>query len=699
MSRGIYLLSSEPRSGKTLTAVGLMEAVSTRLHPLALFRPVVAEGPDQDPLIAFTADRYGGHFPYEDLYGVNHRKALELITTQEKREELYAFILEKYKDLEARCDFILVVGTGYRSAAPMLEFDFNTDLARHLGLPVMPVVKGFGKPLDIIIQAVQGLGETLKEKRCDLLAFVVNRVDPDNKKEIDARLQQTLGGLYSIFTLPEHPLLEKPTVRDITQALKAERISGEPEAFDGLVHHFKVAAMELPHFLDHLEEGSLVITPGDRSDIILGTLAADQSRAFPRIAGLLLSGGQEPAPQIMRLLGDLSQSSPPVLSVATDTFTTALQASRVEPGLVTEDRRKLAAAAGMIGSSMDLSFLLERLALSRSELLTPLMFQHELLNRARRELRHIVLPEGEEERILRAAEITLLHKACRLTLLGKVDEVKQKIAALGLSLEGVPIIDPATSELRAEFAEAYYQARRHKGISREMAFDTLADVSYFGTMMVHQGKADGMVSGSVHTTAHTIRPALEFVKTRPGTLLVSSIFFMCLPDRVLVYGDCAVNPDPTVEELADIAANAAATAAAFGIEPRVAMLSYSTGESGKGPEVEKVREATRLARNRFPDLKIEGPIQYDAAIDSEVARVKMPASEVAGRATVFIFPNLNAGNSAYKAVQRAAGALAIGPVLQGLNRPVNDLSRGATVADIVNTIAITAIQAQQVREA
>jgi len=695
MSRGLYLLSSEPRSGKTLTAVGLMEAVSTRLHPLALFRPVVADGPDRDPLIAFTLDRYGGLFPYEDLYGVSHKQAQELVTTQEKRDELYALILEKYKKLEARCDFILVVGTGYRSAAPMLEFDFNTDLARHLGLPVMPVVKGFGKSLESIIQAIQGLGETLKEKRCDLLAFVVNRVDPEKKKEIDAGLRQSLGGLYAIFTLPEHPLLEKPTVRDIAQALKAEQLSGEPETMDGLVHHFKVAAMELPHFLDHLEEGSLVITPGDRSDIILGTLAADRSRAFPRIAGLLLSGGQEPAPQIMRLLDDWSRTIPPVLSVVSDTFTTTLQASRVEPGLVTEDRRKLAAVAGMIGSSLDLSFLLERLSLARSELMTPLMFQHELLNKARQEIRHIVLPEGEEERILRAAEITLLHKACRLTLLGKGDEVRKKIAALGLSLEGVPIIDPASSRLREEFAEAYYQARRHKGISREMAFDTLADVSYFGTMMVHLGKADGMVSGSVHTTAHTIRPALEFVKTRPGTLVVSSVFFMCLPDRVLVYGDCAVNPDPTAEELADIAANAAATAAAFGIEPRVAMLSYSTGESGKGPEVEKVREATRLARNRFPELKIEGPIQYDAAIDAEVARVKMPASEVAGRATVFIFPDLNSGNSAYKAVQRAAGALAIGPVLQGLNKPVNDLSRGATVADIVNTIAITAIQAQK----
>ena len=383
------------------------------------------------------------------------------------------------------------------------------------------------------------------------------------------------------------------------------------------------------------------------------------------------------------------------MTVDTDTFITALEAGRVEPGLVTEDQRKLAAAAGLIESFIDVPALLGRITVPRPDRVTPLMFQHTLLERARRELRHIVLPEGEEERILRAAEIILLRKVCRLTLLGKVEAVHQKIAALGLSLADVPIIDPSASDLRREFAEAYFQARKHKGISLEMAYDTLADVSYFGTMMVHRGLLDGMVSGAVHTTAHTIRPALEFVKTRPGSRVVSGVFFMCLPDRVLVYGDCAVNPEPTAEELADIAVNSALTAAAFGIEPRVAMLSYSTGDSGKGPEVDKVREATRLARELRPDLKVEGPIQYDAAIDAEVARVKMPQSEVAGRATVFIFPDLNAGNSAYKAVQRAAGALAIGPVLQGLNKPVNDLSRGASVADIVNTIAITAVQAQQ----
>jgi phosphate acetyltransferase len=671
-----------------------MEALSSRVHRLALFLPVVKDGPDRDPLITFCLQRYNLPFPYETLYGVPQRVARDLIKTQETREELFGLILGKYKELEAKSDLILVAGTGSRSGSTLMEFDANADLANHLGLAVLPLVNAFNKPLEIVVQAIRGLSETLKANRSEVQAFMVNRVDPGHQAEFEAALRRELGETFSFFSLPEHPMLKNPTVQDIARVLKAERISGATEAFDGLVRHFTVAAMELPHFLDHLEEGSLVIVPGDRSDIILGTVAADQSRAYPHLAGLLLSGGITPAPQVMRLLENLSQSKLPILTVEADTFTTALEASQVEPGLVTEDPRKFAAAAAMIEGFVDVPSLLARIAVALPERVTPLMFQHELLQKARKGLKHIVLPEGEEERILRAAEIIQLHKVCRLTLLGKVETVKQKIGALGLSLDGVPIIDPATSELRDQCAEAYYQARRHKGITLEMALDTMVDVSYFGTMMVQLGLVDGMVSGAVHTTAHTIRPALEFVKTRPGTRVVSGIFFMCLPDRVLIYGDCAVNPDPTSEELADIAINSALTAVAFGIDPRVAMLSYSTGESGKGPDVDKVRQATRLAQERRPDLKVDGPIQYDAAIDADVARLKMPGSEVAGRATVFIFPDLNSGNSAYKAVQRAAGALAIGPVLQGLNKPVNDLSRGATVPDIVNTIAITAIQAQ-----
>jgi phosphate acetyltransferase len=360
-----------------------------------------------------------------------------------------------------------------------------------------------------------------------------------------------------------------------------------------------------------------------------------------------------------------------------------------------ESKRKIAAALGVVEAHVDIPELEKRISGTPSKVITPLMFEYKLISRAKKERQHIVLPEGLDERILRAAEILLLRGVADITLLGDPEEINHKINTLGLSLNGVDIINPGDSDLREKFAAAYFELRRHKGISEQMAYDAMADVSYFGTMMVHHGKAGGMVSGAVHTTQHTIRPAFEVIKTKPGCSIVSSVFLMCLADRVLVYGDCAVNPRPTAAQLADIAISSAETAQMFGIEPRVAMLSYSTGESGKGEDVEKVREAAQLAKQMHPDLKLEGPIQYDAAVDAAVAKTKMPGSDVAGHATVFIFPDLNTGNNTYKAVQRSAGAVAIGPVLQGLNKPVNDLSRGCTVPDIVNTVAITAIQARE----
>ena len=324
--------------------------------------------------------------------------------------------------------------------------------------------------------------------------------------------------------------------------------------------------------------------------------------------------------------------------------------------------------------------------------MTPVTFQYELIERARAAQAHIVLPEGTDDRILHAADRIRRRRVCDLTLLGPVEAVRNRIAELGLHLDDVAVIDPLDSELLDRFGDRYFELRGHKGIDVHRAHDIMTDVSYFGTMMVAEGIVDAMVSGAAHTTAHTIRPSLEFIKTKPGTSIVSSVFLMLLADRVLVYGDCAVNPDPNAEQLADIAISSAETAAMFGIEPRIAMLSYSTGASGTGAEVEKVRAATERVRQLRPDLKVEGPIQYDAAVDLDVARSKLPDSAVAGHATVFIFPDLNTGNNTYKAVQRSADAVAIGPVLQGLNKPVNDLSRGATVTDIVNTIAITAVQ-------
>jgi phosphate acetyltransferase len=693
VSKSLYIAGLEPGSGKTITALGLMEQLSGRLRDVCVFRPVLVEGSVPDRFISLMTGLYSIPLPAEDLYGVAIGEAQDLLAAG-RYEELYGRILERYKSVETRCDFVLCVGTDYTSVSTALEFDFNVQAARNLGSPLVPVINGLGKEAVPIVNAARALVESLEAKKCDLLALIVNRVRPDLREEVLAGMKEKLPGASRVYVISEEPLLEKLTVREIAAALGAEVSGGDAVWLDGDIRNIKVAAMELPNFLDHLEDGDLVITPGDRADIILGTLAADRSIRYPRVAGLLLTGNLKPAPQVRRLIDGLTASPVPIMSVKTDTFTTAMRVNAVRPSLAADNRRKTAAALGLFESSVGVHGLLDLIAVERPGWVTPLMFQYELIKRAKARRRHIVLPEGTEERILRAAEIVLLRDVCDITLLGNPEEIRQRAAALGLKLDRAGIIDPRTSELLPVFADTYHELRKHKGISPAMAHDTMVDVSYFGTMMVHKEYADGMVSGSVHTTAHTIRPALEFVKTKPGTSIVSSVFFMCLADRVLVYGDCAIVPEPTAEQLADIAISSASTAAAFGIEPRVAMLSYSTGESGGGPDVDKVREATRIVHGRSPALRITGPIQYDAAADPTVAKVKMPDSEVAGHATVFIFPDLNAGNNAYKAVQRAAGAMAIGPVLQGLNKPVNDLSRGALVPDIVNTIAITAIQAQ-----
>ena len=693
MSKSLYITSLEAGSGKAVVALGLMEQISARFRSVGLFRPVIAEDKGPDRFITLMTERYHLAFPAEDLYGVTMGAALALLAAG-RYDELYTRILERYKALESRCDMVLCVGTDYTGVSASLEFDFNVEVARNIGSALVPVINGRGKDAVALGRAARTLLESLETRKCDVLAVIINRVEPGTREAVAASVSRGGPCPRPVYVLSEEPLLDRPTVSDVSRGLGAELISGDEAWMDGEVRAVKIAAMELPNFLDHLEEGSLVITPGDRSDIILGTLAADRSSTYPRVAGMVLTGNLRPAPQIQRLIEGLHSSPVPVLGVATDTFTTTMNVNSVRPTLTAGNKRKIAAALGIMESSVDVPGLFERAAASPSGRVTPLMFQYELIRRAKQQRRHIVLPEGTEERILRAAEIILLRDVCDITLLGNPDEVRQKASSLGLSLDRAKIIDPRSSELLPAFANVYYELRKHKGISPDMARDTLMDVSYFGTMMVHQGLADGMVSGSVHTTAHTIRPALEFVKTRPGISVVSSVFFMCLADQVLVYGDCAIVPEPTAPQLADIAVSSAATASAFGIEPRIAMLSYSTGTSGSGPDVDRVREATRLVRERASDLKVEGPIQYDAAIDTTVAKVKLPGSEVAGHATVFIFPDLSSGNNAYKAVQRAANAVAIGPVLQGLRKPVNDLSRGALVADIVNTIAITAIQAQ-----
>lgn len=692
MTQNIYIAGVEQGSGKSAIVLTLMELLSGETSKLGFFRPLVHQNVKQDKLIKLVIDRYHLQFSYESMYGCTTEVARELLASN-RYDELLKIILRKYKNLESQCDRVLCVGPNFNEEQLSMETDFNADVANNLGCLLIPILRGYGRSVNAIIDATVSYRQSLKDHDCDILAAFINGVDERIINELaDYFKQQNIE--HPVYLVPTVAALEKPTISDIVNELNAKVLSGDNECLKRDVLNYKVAAMQVPHFLDHLEEGDLVITPGDRSDIILASLMAHKSANYPQISGLLLSGKQEPDPQITKLISGISKLPFTVMGVASDTFTTAINVTGVQATLDPANERKIAAALGAVEKSIDIPALKRKMASTYSTRVTPIMFEYELIQRAKAERQHIVLPEGKDERILRAAEILILRGVAKLTLLGDEQAIRQKIQLLGLHLDEINIINPLKSPLRKRYAECYFKLRQHKGINYEMAFDTLADSSYFGTMMVHLDDADGMVSGAIHTTQHTIRPAFQIIKTKPGTSIVSSVFFMCLEDRVLVYGDCAVNPDPNAQQLADIAASSAETATLFHIAPRIAMLSYSTGESGQGLAVNKVREAVRLSREQRPDLKLEGPIQYDAAIDAGVAKTKLPDSEVAGRANVFIFPDLNTGNNTYKAVQRTSGAVAIGPVLQGLNKPVNDLSRGCTVTDIVNTVAITAVQAQ-----
>ncbi len=694
MAQSVYIVAIGPQSGKSVVALGIMELLSRRLRRVGYFRPIIPSHHVADNNLQLIKTRYRLQFAYDEMFALSHDEAQHL-SAEGRTDQILKTILDKYKHLESKCDFILCEGTDFSGLSLPFEFEFNAEVVNNLGSPILLLLNCHNKSPKDILDALHVAQESFLKKGCTILASMVNRVDPFLMETVREKLAECGTECGPVYILPEEPFLGKPTVGEIAWALDARVIMGDPEEMNRGVTDFKVAAMNLPHFLDHLVEGDLIIAPGDRSDIILGSLAANFSSTYPSIAGLLLSGGFVPDAQITLLLEGLSYKvTVPIISVRTDTFTTAINASGVPPMLTPENDRKIATALGLFETHVNLPELESRISLVRSTRVTPIMFEYNLVEMAQKHRQHIVLPEGAEERVLRASEILIRRGVAEITLLGDPAEIKGTASNLGLDLTGVKMIDPATSPLRKEFAQTYFQLRKHKGITEKGAFDTVADVNYFGTMMIHKGLADGMVSGAVHTTGDTIRPALQIIRTQPGVSIVSSVFLMCLADRVLVYGDCAVNPDPNARQLAEIAISSAETAKLYGIEPLVAMCSYATGTSGKGADVDKVREATRIAKELRPDLKIEGPIQYDAAVDAGVAKTKLPESQVAGKATVFIFPDLNTGNNLYKAVQRSANAVAIGPVLQGLNKPVNDLSRGCTVPDIVNTVAITAIQAQ-----
>jgi phosphate acetyltransferase len=688
----LYITGTARRSGKSALSLGFMDRLAATGRGATYFRPIIADV--EDRVLQLMLTRYETDLETSAHYGLLASEAHRLFAVGDKKEVIKV-ILDRFRQLAEHRRHILCEGSDFGNNLPGADLDFNLELANHLGCQVVVVIDGHERNEEQLLADLQSLQETLHDHHSQVFALFINRVEPGLMEGLQDRLKSAVRGGVPIYLLQQRSVLDMPTVGEVARALGAKLLVGTPASLEREVVRFRVAAMQLPGFLNRMKDGSLVITPGDRTDLILGSLLADASSNHPRLAGVLLTGGLPPAPEVMKLIMGLGEASLPILLVPEDTFTTAMAVNKVESNLDADNARKLAAALALTEElPIDCCSLNGEAFAERPQITTPLRFEYEIIQRARQKRQHIVLPEGDEERVLRAAEILLLREVADITLLGDPDEIQGKASRLGLRLDRAQFIDPSKSPLRQRYAEALHEARKHKGLTEEAALDTAEDVSYFGTLMVHCGDADGMVSGAVHTTQHTIRPAFEVIRTAPGHGMISSVFLMSLADRVLVYGDCAVNPDPNAEQLAEIAVTSAATAERFGIVPRVAMLSYSTGDSGVGAAVEKVREAVALAHRKAPWFKVEGPIQYDAAVDASVARTKLPKSEVAGRATVFIFPDLNTGNNTYKAVQRTAGAVAIGPVLQGLNKPVNDLSRGCSVTDIVNTVAITAIQAQ-----
>ncbi|MFB7734643.1 phosphate acetyltransferase [Streptomyces sp. NPDC056112] len=687
MTRSVYVTGIDRGDGRQVVELGVMELLTRQVDRVGVFRPLVHDGPDR--LFELLRARYRLSQDPATVYGMDYHEASAL-QAEQGTDELVSALVDRFHLVARDYDVVLVLGTDYAGTQLPDELSLNARLANEFGASVLPVVGGRRQNAESVLAETRNAYRAYDGLGCDVLAMVTNRVAREDRDEIAERLAGRLP--VPCWVVPDEPALSAPTVAQITQALDGRVLLGDDSGLARDALDFVFGGAMLPNLLKALTPGCLVVTPGDRADLVIGSLAA-HSAGTPPIAGVLLTLNEAPRQEILTLAGRLAPGTP-VVSVSGNSFPTAERLFSLEGKLNAATPRKAETALGLFERYVDTADLSKRVSAPSSDRVTPMMFEHQLLEQARSDRRRVVLPEGTEERVLHAAEVLLRRGVCDLTLLGPVEGIRKKAADLGIDLGDAQLIDPATSDLRDAFAEQYALLRAHKGVTVELAYDVVSDVNYFGTLMVQEGLADGMVSGSVHSTAATIRPAFEIIKTRRDASIVSSVFFMCLADKVLVYGDCAVNPVPDAEQLADIAIQSAATAARFGVEPRIAMLSYSTGDSGSGADVDKVREATELVRLRRPDLMIEGPIQYDAAVEPSVAATKLPGSEVAGQATVLIFPDLNTGNNTYKAVQRSAGAIAVGPVLQGLRKPINDLSRGALVQDIVTTVAITAIQAQ-----
>ena len=683
MARSIYIASPNAGTGKSTVALGLIVCLTKVVAKVGVFRPFV-DSRDEDPFLNLLLARSGSATPAAQCIGVTWDEY------HAAPEESLSRIVDAYRAMARDHDVVIIDGSDFTDVAGTPELDLNARVAANIGVPVLLVVSGRGAPEDVRASVEVSVAE-IAENHARTVAVIANRCPAATRGAVAAALSGIEG--LTVTTLPEVPLLSAPSVREIADAVEGTLIAGDAALLEREAEGVLVAATDVSHVLERLAEGQVVIVPADRSAVIISLAAAHASTGFPNLAGLVLNGGFRVAPHVLKLIRGLEQPLP-VITSPLNTFAAASVAGSLRGRLGGASEHKLDVAVTTFEQETDLGALLATLEVEPSDVVTPIMFQAELVEHARAVRKTIVLPESDDDRILRAADAIMRRGIADIVLLGDETTVRARAAELGLNISAARVVSTSDPALSEKYAAEFARLRAKKGVTLEQARERIQDVSYFGTMMVHMGDADGMVSGAAHTTAHTIVPSFQIIKTRPGTSIVSSVFLMLLEDRVLVYGDCAVNPEPTAEQLADIAISSAATARQFGVEPRVAMLSFSTGTSGKGADVDKVRRATELVRAKAPELAVEGPIQYDAAIDPTVAAKKAPESAVAGRANVFIFPDLSSGNIGYKAVQRSSGAVAVGPVLQGLNKPVNDLSRGALVEDIINTVAITAVQAQ-----
>ncbi len=700
MTKNVFIASAEPYSGKSIVALGLVNMLLGKAQKVAYFKPIINSDPDKkkDVHIDTVLSYFKLPIRYEEAFAFTRRQAMKLLEIQ-NQSEMIDTVIRKVKRLEETHDFTIIDGSDFIGEGTAFEFEANINIAKNLGAPVIIVVSGESKTSAQIINSALTVWRNFEGREVQVIGIIVNKVKSEQIQDVKGFLINELTNGITLSIIPEDKSLLAPTMKEICEQLGAKIVCGEDQ-MSNQVDNFITGAMQVPQFLNHIKENVVIVTPADRGDIVISTILANLSTNYPKVAGVVTTVSGHLDEPIQRLIEGL-QTVVPVISVKSGTFETTSRLASIHSRITPDNTKKIQLAIDTFNKYVDVKSLDEKLVTYTSEGVTPYMFQYQITQKAKTQRKHIVLPEGNDDRILKAAERLLKQEIVDLTILGEPSQVAASIKRLGLSFDNdrLHIVNPVESSYYPDYVETLYELRKNKNVTLEMARDLMTDASYFGTMMVYKGHADGMVSGAIHTTQHTIRPALQFVKTKPGTSIVSSVFFMCLPDRVAVFGDCAVNPNPTAEQLAEIAISSAASSKRFGIEPRIAMLSYSSGSSGEGADVEKVRQATEIVKQKRPDLKIEGPIQYDAAVDPFVGKQKLPNSKVAGKANVLIFPDLNTGNNTYKAVQRETGALAIGPMLQGLNKPVNDLSRGCTVDDIFNTVIITAIQAQEETEA